>query len=186
MATRLTEKKKYTIEDYMKTPDDVRYELIEGELLMTPSPLTRHQRAVGKFYIKLDNYVTLHGLGEVFVCPYDVVLDNENVFEPDVIFVSEENSSIITEANIKGAPDLVIEVLSPSTAQRDLIKKKRIYAEYGVKEYWIADPGEKRVELHILNNKQFDLKKSYGQDDVIESVILHGLRIPLKEVFQPD
>lgn len=185
MATRLTEKKKYTIEDYMKTPDDIRYELIEGELLMTPSPITKHQRAVGKFYIKLDNYVTIHGLGEVFVCPYDVVLDNENVFEPDVIFVSNENSSIITEANIKGAPDFVIEVLSPSTAQRDILKKKRIYAEYGVKEYWIADPQEKRVELYILHKKQFDLKKSYAQYDVdaIESVILQGLRIPLKEVF---
>lgn len=183
MATRLTEKKRYTIEDYMKTPDDVRYELIEGELLMTPSPLTRHQRAVGAIYFKIREYLMNKNVGEVFLCPYDVVLDNENVFEPDVIFVSEERSSIITEANIKGAPDLVIEVLSPSTAQRDLIKKKRIYAEYGVKEYWIADPVEKALELYILNETHFDLKKSYGQDDVVESVILQGLRIPLKEVY---
>lgn len=183
MATRLIEKKKYTIEDYMKTPDDVRYELIEGELLMTPSPLTRHQRAVGKFFVRLDNYVSIHGVGEVFVSPYDVVLDNENVFEPDVIFVSKENSPIITEANIKGAPDMVIEVLSPSTSKRDLINKKRIYAKYGVKEYWIADPQEKTVDLFILNDKQFDLKKRYAKDDVIESVILNGLQIPLKEVF---
>lgn len=183
MATRLIEKKRYTIEDYMKTPDDVRYELIEGELLMTPSPLTRHQRAVGTFYFKIREYLENKNVGEVFLSPYDVVLDNENVFEPDVIFVSKENSNIITEANIKGAPDMVIEVLSPSTSKRDLINKKRIYAKYGVKEYWIADPVEMTLDLYILNGTHFDLKKSYSEEEMAESVVLEGLRIPVKEVF---
>ncbi|MBI5192128.1 MAG: Uma2 family endonuclease [Nitrospirae bacterium] len=183
MATRFKEKTRYTYEDYMKTPDDVRYELIDGDLLMSPAPNIRHQIISGNINALIRSYVKDKELGTVFYAPCDVVLGDENVFEPDILFISKQNSGIIADANIKGAPDLIVEILSPSTADRDLINKKRIYAKYGVKEYWIADPQEKTVELFILNNEQFDLKKSYAQDDVIESVILQGLRIPLKEIF---
>ena len=179
----LKKKKKYTYEDYMKTPDDERYELIEGELLMTPSPKTNHQRICGRLYSELQRHVSEKGIGEVFFAPYDVVLGKENVFEPDIIFVSNENSDIITEANIKGAPDLIVEVLSPSTAYRDLVKKKRIYAKFGVKEYWIVDPEEKTVELYVLKGQQFEMKKSYSANEVVESILLQGLRIPLQEIF---
>jgi len=174
----LKKKKKYTYEDYMKTPDDERYELIEGELLMTPSPNTFHQHICGKLFLYIAQYVLENNMGKVFFAPYDVVLGKENVFEPDIIFVSNENLDIITEANIKGAPDLIIEVLSPSTAYRDLVKKKRIYAKFGVKEYWIVDPEEKTVELYVLKERQFDLKKSYRADEVVESILLKGLSIP--------
>ncbi len=145
MATRLKENKRYTYEDYIKMPDDVRYELIDGELLMTPSPATRHQIISGNINDIIRSFVKKNNLGTVFYAPCDVVLGNENVFEPDLLFISKENSSIITEANIKGAPDLVVEVLSPSTADRDLIKKKSIYAVFGVKEYWIVYPHENKV-----------------------------------------
>ena len=174
----LKKKKKYTYEDYMKTPDDERYELIEGELLMTPSPNTFHQHICGKLFLYIAQYVLENNMGKVFFAPYDIVLGKENVFEPDIIFVSNENLDIITEANIKGAPDLIIEVLSPSTAYRDLVKKKRIYAKFGVKEYWIVDPEEKTVELYVLKERQFDLKKSYRADEVVESILLKGLSIP--------
>lgn len=186
MATRSKEikvKKRYTYEDYLKTPDDVRYELIEGELLLTPSPGAKHQRILGNIYVKIRQYVEERNMGEVFLAPFDIVLGNENVFEPDILFVSKENSGIITEANIQGAPDLIIEILSPSTAYRDLVKKKRIYAEFGVKEYWIVDPEEKTVEVYGLENNRFRLRGSYSSDGVIASFLLKGLRIPVQEIL---
>ncbi|MBI5756214.1 MAG: Uma2 family endonuclease [Nitrospirae bacterium] len=183
MATRPQEKKKYTIEDYMKTPDDERYELIEGELLMTPSPNTWHQRILGRLHLKITQYLIEKNMGEVFLSPYDVVLDNDNVFEPDIIFVSKERYGIITAANIKGAPDLVIEILSPSTAYRDLVKKKRLYAQFGVQEYWIVDPEEETVEVYTLQQHQFELNASYQEDGIVTSPRLPDLQISLRDIF---
>src|SRR3990172_13184924 len=106
MATSIIEKKKYTYEDYLKTPDDVRYELIGGELLMTPSPETRHQRISGKIVFALEKFVTENDLGEVFHAPCDVHLDDENVVQPDILFISKDRLNIIGEKNIKNDPDL--------------------------------------------------------------------------------
>jgi len=140
MATSLIDKKKYTYEDYLKTPEDKRYELIEGELLMTPSPITSHQRISRKIEFLIEKFVTENDLGEVFYAPYDVHLDDENVVQPDIMFISKGRSKIIGEKNLLGAPDLVVEILSESTAYRDLIQKKKLYAKFGVKEYWIVVP----------------------------------------------
>ncbi|HBI24855.1 MAG TPA: restriction endonuclease, partial [Nitrospiraceae bacterium] len=127
MATSIIEKKKYTYEDYLKTPDDVRYELIEGELLMTPSPVPRHQRISRKIEFILEEFVTNNDLGEIFYAPCDVHLDNENVVQPDILFISKERLNIIGEKNIQAAPDLAIEILSESSAYRDLVQKKKLY-----------------------------------------------------------
>ena len=105
MSQTVKEKKKYTYEDYLKTPDDKRYELIEGELLMTPSPVTKHQRVSRKIEFLLEKFVTENDLGEIFHAPYDVYLDNENVLQPDILFVSRERSHIIGEKNIMWGSD---------------------------------------------------------------------------------
>jgi len=183
MPTATTEKKKYTYADYLKTPDDERYELIEGELLMTPSPVTRHQRISRKIEFMLEKYITESDLGEVFDAPFDVYLDAENVVQPDLLFVLKERMDIIGEKNIQGAPDLVIEIISESTAYRDLVQKKKLYARFGVKEYWIVIPEELSVDLFTLKDNIFVLHKSYGKDDTLQSPLLQKLGIELKKIF---
>lgn len=182
MATA-TEKRKYTYEDYLNTPDDKRYELIEGELLMTPSPVPYHQWVAKNFVYDLERFVRQNKAGKVFGAPCDVLLNNENVLEPDVLFISTERLSIIGEKNIQGAPDLIVEVLSESTAYRDLVKKKRLYAEFAVKEYWIVDPNERTVDVYRLSRKDFVQAKRYSENDILESPLLPGLKISLTEVF---
>ena len=183
MATATTEKKKYTYADYLKTPDGERFELIEGELLMTPSPVTRHQRISRKFEFMLEKYVTENDLGEIFYAPFDVYLDNENVVQPDLLFVSKERLDIIGEKNILGAPDLVIEIISESTAYRDLVQKKKLYSRFGVKEYWIVIPEESSTEVYTLKGNAFVLHKSYGKNNTLQSLLLQKLKIELKKIF---
>ena len=183
METATTEKKKYTYADYLKTPDDERYELIEGELLMTPSPVTRHQRISRKIEFMLEKCVTENDLGEVFDAPYDVYLDAQNVVQPDLLFVTKERLNIIGEKNIQGAPDLVIEIISEATAYRDLVQKKKLYARFGVKEYWIVLPEESSVEVYTLKDSTFSLLKTYDRDDTLKSQLLQTLKIELKKIF---
>ena len=183
MASTATEKKKYTYEDYLKTPDDVRYELIEGDLLMTPSPVTKHQRILRELGFELLSFIKDKDLGEIFLAPFDVHLDNENVVEPDILFISKQRLHIIGEKNVQGPPDLVIEILSESTANRDLVQKKRLYAKFGVKEYWIVIPGEEIVEIYTLKDALYVLCKSFGKENAIESPLLKGLKIDLKKIF---
>lgn len=140
---------KLTYEDFCALPDDGRrYEILDGESFMSPSPLTRHQRVVVRLLVLLSEHARSYGLGEVLVAPTDVVLDEHNIVEPDIIFVSKARSAIVTEKNIQGAPDLLVEVLSPGTALRDTREKRQIYARCGVDWYWIVDPdGPSILEL---------------------------------------
>jgi Uma2 family endonuclease len=183
METATTEKKKYTYADYLRTPEDERYELIEGELLMTPAPSMRHQRISGDLYSEVRAFVNENDLGNVFYAPCDVHLDNQNVVQPDILFVSKERLNIISEKNIQGAPDLVIEIISEWSAYRDLVQKKKLYARFGVKEYWIVLPEESSVEVYTLKDDTFRLHKSYGKDDTLKSPLLQKLKIELKKIF---
>ena len=184
MATSIIEKKRYTYDDYLKTPDDKRYELIEGELYMTPSPITNHQRISGRIDFELRKFVLENDCGEIFYAPYDVYFDDENVVQPDILFISKDRLNIIGDKNLQGAPDLVIEILSESNAYRDLIQKKKLYARFGVKEYWIVVPGEKTIDIHILKDKTYQLYKTLGEYDTLESQILKGLKMELKAIFK--
>jgi Uma2 family endonuclease len=135
-----------TYEDFCALPDDGRrYEILDGDLYMSPSPATLHQRVVGNLYAILREHVRRHGLGEVFIAPYDVVLGTHDIVEPDVIFVSRARAAIVTEKNIQGPPDLLIEVVSPSTAERDTRDKRNLYARCGVDHYWLVDPESRSV-----------------------------------------
>ena len=183
MASIVEEKKKYTYEDYLKTLDDKRYELIEGELLMTPSPVTKHQRISVKLNFALTKFLTENNLGEVLHAPLDVYFDNENVVQPDILFISKERLNIIGEKNVQGAPDLVIEIISESTAYRDLVQKKKLYAKFGVKEYWIVIPEESSIEIYTLKDNTYQPYKTYSKDDILESFFLKDLRVTLKEIF---
>ena len=184
MAASIIEKKRYTYDDYLKTPDDKRYELIEGELSMTPSPITNHQRISGRIEFELRKFVSGNDYGEIFDAPYDVYFDDENVVQPDILFISKDRLNIIGDKNLQGAPDLVIEILSESNAYRDLIQKKKLYARFGVKEYWIVVPGEKTIDIHILKDKTYQLYKTLGEYDTLESQILKGFKMELKGIFK--
>lgn len=185
MAQIVVEKgtKKYTYEDYCKISDDKRYELIEGELLMTPSPITRHQRISRRLEFILEKFITENKLGELFYAPYDVHFDNENVVQPDILFISKDKLGIIGEENVQGAPDLVIEIISESSAYRDMVQKKKLYAKFGVKEYWIVIPEGEEIEIHTLHNNTYQLYKAYGKGSTLESPLLKGLKIGLMDIF---
>ena len=135
----------YTYADYLLTPDDVRYELIEGELIMAPSPNPRHQKVSSGFVGLMGPFSRSNRLGDVFAAPLDVHLSDTNVLQPDILFVSNERSHIIGETNIHGAPDLVIEIASQSTEERDRGVKQELYALFGVLEYWRAYPATQTV-----------------------------------------
>ncbi len=163
-------------------PDRNRYELIEGELFVTAAPNTEHQRKVGRLYRLLAEYVDKNGLGEVFVAPFDVVLDPGTVLQPDIVFVSKTRSSIIKEAGTGGAPDLVVEVLSDSTRVVDRFVKRDRYAEHGVPEYWLLDPFEVRLEVLRLEGGKYKLAGVFGGGDTVESPAFPGLRLAISSL----
>ena len=123
------------------------------------------------------------GLGRVFVAPADVVLSEYDVVQPDLLFVLKENDHIITAGNVQGAPDLVVEILSPSTARRDWNEKRDLYAKYGVKELWIADPDERVVWVMTLRDGEYEVVGKYGDTQTFSSPTLAGVEIDLREVL---
>jgi Uma2 family endonuclease len=158
-AVRAPEALQFTYQDYLHLPDDgKRYQIIEGEVYMVPAPTPAHQTIQGNIYYLLRSFVAVRDLGRVFLAPCDVVLSNEDVVQPDLLFISRERSQIITERNIAGAPDLIVEILSPHTRKLDRILKRRLYARYGVQEYWLVDPATRTVE--ILTRKGDELVRA--------------------------
>ncbi len=180
---------KFTYEDYKSLPyvERQRYELLEGELIpMTPSPGEAHQAVSIALSSALYRFVREQRLGRVYEAPFDVVLGErgeEQVVQPDILFIAQERRDIIHEEEIRGAPDLVIEILSPATAEKDRVFKRRLYAKYGVKEYWIVDPHEGTLEVLTLGEQGYERYGLYRKDEALTSPLLPGLRISLTEIF---
>jgi Uma2 family endonuclease len=180
-----TTKRKYTYQDYLELPDDgKRYEIINGELVMVAAPFTIHMRISKKIYNLLLSYSEDETKGEIFYAPIDVVLGDTNVFQPDLLYIKKENSYIITEKNIYGAPDLIVEILSPSTAYYDLFDKKEIYAQFGVQEYWIVDPMKQSVEIYLNRENIFELRQRLDKEGEAKSDVLKGFQVDVKEIFK--
>ena len=177
-------KLKFTYEDYRHTSDDTRYELIHGELiLMAPSPRTAHQLTQGRLGSRLLFFVETNALGWVFFAPFDVALSDTDVVQPDLMFISNERAHIITQDNIRGAPDLVIEILSPSTAARDRTVKRNLYAKHAVKEYWQVDTDAKTVAVLLLSGGDYELMGIYGDGQTLTSPTLEGFTLNLRDIF---
>ena len=184
MVTTTKLRTKLTYEDYRNTPDDERYELIDGELIMSPSPREAHQYADVELGATLHTFVKLRNLGRVYHAPFDVVLSDADVVQPDLLFVSRERLHIITENNIQGAPDLAVEILSPSTSARDRGYKRDLYAKHGVKEYWQVDTDAKRITVLSLNpDGNYDVVAVYGVGQTLSSPLLPGFALNLDEIF---
>ncbi|MDI6780682.1 MAG: Uma2 family endonuclease [bacterium] len=176
---------KYTYDDYLiwDIGSDKRYELIGGEFFMAPAPNIEHQRSSRKIDAKIVNFLERLGVGEVFYAPCDVVLSNEDVVQPDIIFVSKENFHIITKDNIKGSPDLLIEIISKSSAQMDRIIKKRLYERCSVKEYWLVDVDNKEIEVFTLTQTGYETYGVFKAEDTLSSVVLKDFNFNVTEVF---
>jgi Uma2 family endonuclease len=179
MATTV---RKLTYADYEKIPaDGFRHEIIGGDEFMTPAPNLDHQRVVVKLTTLLENHVAGRKLGGIYVAPTDVLLSKHDIVEPDVIFISEKRKSILGEKNIEGAPDLVIEVLSPSTQAEDRGPKLALYERSGIAEYWIVDPPSKTVEIREFGTTR--RTRVYKEGQSFESSLLPGLVVKLSDVF---
>lgn len=173
-------KTKLTFADYLETSDDERYELLNGELVLSPSPKEIHQYISGSLYLKLGAFVREH---KVYFSPFDVVLSDTDVVQPDLLFVSNERADIITPDNIQGAPDLVVEILSPATAERDWTLKLDLYAQHGVKEYWIVDPDAKTITVLLRGEGGFEVISVYGKGEALRSPTLGEFSVALEEIF---
>lgn len=176
---------KFTYEDLkIMPPDRYRYEIVDGELFVTPAPRTLHQRIVGNLHGYLWQHVRQHGLGEVFVAPYDVVFSHYTVLEPDVLFVSKARLPQITEDNLAGPPDLVAEVLSETTRRIDRDIKMKQYALHGVGEYWLLDPEAKTVEIFRLERDEYKLIARLGFSETLSSPLFPGFRLPVASLWE--
>ena len=147
-----------TYEDYVLLPNDRnRYEILEGELTVTPAPSTKHQTASGNLFVLLAHYIKQRDLGKLFYAPIDLILESTSVLQPDLLFVSKDRQHIITERAIEGVPDLVIEILSRGTSRTDRVTKAQIYARYRVPAYWIVDPEQEVIEIYLPESDGYRL-----------------------------
>ena len=182
---------RFTYDDYQSLPESMekRYELLDGDMVMVPAPTTSHQRASRNLGFLLLQFVRESRLGEIFYAPVDVVFgqgDQREVVQPDILWISRERNDIITEQEIQGAPDLVIEILSPGTEERDRGYKKALYARHGVKECWIVDPVAQTIELYVPDELGIKLHASFRNGETLTSPLLPGLQLDTSEIFAQE
>lgn len=174
-----------TYEDYCLLPNDgKRYEIIDGELFVTPSPNFLHQIVVTRLIFYLSAYLVEHPLGQVIVSPFDVVFSQFDVVEPDILYVSHARSSVLTKKNVQGSPDLLVEVLSPSTAKIDRTTKLKLYARFGVEEYWIIDPESPSAEIYRRAKATLDLTAKLDAKDSLTSPLFPGFSLALPKLVE--
>lgn len=173
-----------TYEDWEKTPEDGnRWEVLDGVMVCEPPPGIPHQLVSGNLYFLLEGYVRSSRMGVVFGTPVGVVLSQENVVEPDLVFIPADALHILTDKIVRGAPALAVEILSPGTRRRDRLVKREIYERFGVREYWIVDPEGKTVEVFALEEGKYVARGVLKDGDVLRSPLFPGLEIDLRDVF---
>jgi Uma2 family endonuclease len=173
----------YTFADFMKLPEGTLVQLIGGELVREPAPTSYHQLISSALHDELGPYVRKHKLGVVIASPIDVYFSNVDAYQPDVIFIAAEHREIIGEKYITSAPDMVVEILSPSTASNDLTRKKEVYERSGVREYWIIDPRKKSVDCFTSIEGKFDLAAHVEIDGVVRSTVIEGFEVEARTIF---
>ena len=175
---------KITYDEYCALPETgPHYQLIEGELLMSPAPLSYHQDLAGRLHGSLFPFVSEHKLGKLLFAPLDVILDDENVLQPDLVFVPAAQRKIIVREGLRGAPALCVEILSPSSTKLDTGIKRRLYTRFGVEEYWLISPDEKRIYVYRLQENASAPAKILGLGDTLTSELFPGWALPLESFF---
>jgi Uma2 family endonuclease len=163
--------------------DGKRYELVNGEVFVAPAPNEKHQRIVRNLLVSMQTHARTNRLGRAYCAPFDVVFGERTALEPDILFVSAARRGIIGPEYIVGAPDLVVEVLSPSSRAMDRVTKFEQYALHGVSEYWVIDPDDEHVEVYLLKGKRYLLKGRFAGHDALESSHLSGWKLAVHELF---
>lgn len=169
---------------YCLLPEDgYQYEVFDGELVMTPAPIPKHQQIILTIATLLNLFVEQNKLGRVYVAPIDVLFDKFTILQPDILFIRESRLHIVGEEAIEGAPDLVVEVLSRNTLRKDRVRKLDFYSQFGVLEYWIVDPIQKNVELYERKGEDLKLSCIFSVQEILESGVLPGFQLPVARVF---
>ena len=178
-------KKKYTVDDYSLLEEGAPFQLINYDLIMSPSPLAIHQQIL----FSLSEIIVLYAIkqerrGQWLYSLMDVKFDDGNILQPDILYIAEERIPELIKDRIEGAPDLIIEILSPSNAYYDLRQKKDIYEKYGVKEYIIIDPVQENADLYLLKDGAYYLHQKAQKTEVLNSLLLPGFGIQLSKFFK--
>lgn len=175
----------FTADDLAQLPEDGRrYEIVGGDLAVSPSPSQKHQRCVWQlaaFFHRVEHA----GGGRGYVAPFDVMLDEYNVVEPDLLFIRADRLALVTEANVQGPPDLIVEVLSPSTRARDLGVKAHLYARFGVSEYWVVDPDAETLAAYSLTPFGYDPRGPFRSGETVVSPLFPDTPLMVSDVFRP-
>jgi Uma2 family endonuclease len=177
---------KLTYEDFLNFPDDgKRHEIIDGDHYVTPSPVTKHQAVALNLTMALGSYLRQHPIGVVFFAPLDVVFSDFDVVEPDLLYISRARVGVLTDRHVRGAPDLVVEILSPGTRKTDETTKRRLYERFDVPEYWVVDPELDAIKVYRRVEGAFarvaELRTETG--DTLTTPLLPDFSAPLAELF---
>ena len=178
---------RFTYEDFLHFPDDgKRHEIIDGEHYVTPSPNTKHQAVSSNLHGMLWTYLRQRPIGRIFAAPFDVVLSDFDVVEPDLLYISQERLQILTSQHVRGAPDLAVEILSPGTRKTDEVKKRQLYERFGVGEYWVIDPELNTITVYRRVQDAFVrvAELSAEHADMLTTLLLPGFSVTLAEVFE--
>jgi Uma2 family endonuclease len=179
---------KLTYDDFLLFPDDgKRHELIDGEHYVTPSPSRKHQAIVWNLAATIGPYLESHPVGRAFVAPFDVIFSEFDVVEPDLLFISNVRlEEVLTTKNVRGAPNLVVEIASPSTRTRDETLKRKLYERFGVEEYWVIEPKAETIIVHRHDGESYrhSSELSVGRRDTLTTPFLPGLQASLHRIFK--
>jgi Uma2 family endonuclease len=164
--------------------DNAYYELINGIIMKKSAPTPQHQNISMSLSLTLGSFIKSKKLGKLFAAPVDLFLDDRNAVQPDLVFVANDNQRIVTNDGIVGIPDLIVEIISPSSVMRDRVDKKNLYEKLNVKEYWIIDPAYQDIEVYTILNGRYELLSGITMlEGSLKSNILDGVSIDLKELF---
>ncbi len=176
---------KFTYAEYLTLPEGSHRQLIEGDLIVSPAPSVRHQRIVARIFNALFSFVAAHRVGEALASPVDVIFSDEDAVQPDIVYLSRSRASRVAPEGIRGAPDLLVEVLSDRTEALDRGAKRVLYARHGVTEYWIADPLGNTLEVYRLQENPKDPVRTLPASETLTTPLLPGFSLPLAAVFAP-
>ena len=180
-----TEPRPLTVYDYRELPEGPpHYQLIEGDLFMSPAPGRYHQDILRNITFIFFEYLQKKRVGEIYFAPFDVFLTDLNVYQPDMVFVSNTRKAILSDRGAEGAPDLVVEILSPKTAKLDKGVKKEIYSRTGVQELWIVDPDLENIQVYRLAESSDVPVGTFGVKQKFQTPLLPGLKIPVAKIFE--
>jgi Uma2 family endonuclease len=177
---------KFTYEDFLNFPDDgKRHEIIDGEHYGTPSPNQKHQTVSLNLTLALGNFLRQHPLGRLFVAPFDVVFSDLDIVEPDLLYVSRDRATVLTDQHVRGAPELAAEILSPGTRKTTEVTKRKVYERFGVREYWIVDPELETTKIYRRVDGAFVrvVELSAEAGDSLTSPLLPRFSVALADVF---